>query len=334
MLCVILSLDSPQIAVSGAELVGTRFEAFDLGQEEVAVSTILESPAAHTYKQIPGFYFDRDELARNAAALHEQFVHAEPFPHIVMPNFLPLDIARAITAEFPKPDDIEWRLAGPGDSRHTGNKYVEKLGMSNESNFPPLIRHVMNQFYSGSFMSFVEAVTGYQNIVADPSFYGCGMHSTGRGGRLMVHADASRHPNPKLEQIINLIYYVTPDWQDAYNGHLELWDKEAKACIKKIKPEYNSAVMFYTGSKSFHGHPIPLACPVDIRRNSLACYYYTTDRTLDETYEGYRNYVDWKRTNELDQNISLGHRAKELLRRHAPRQLTNALTTIVRRLRR
>ena len=39
----------------------------------------------------------------------------------------------------------------------------------------------------------------------------------------MVHADASRHQNPKLQQVINLIYYVTPDWKDEYNGQLELW---------------------------------------------------------------------------------------------------------------
>ena len=282
------------------------------------------------YKQIPAFYFARDELMQSAERLRQQFASAEPFPHVVIPNFLPLDLARQITAEFPGPDDIPWRLAGPGDSRHTGNKYVEKLGMSNEWNFPPLIRHVMNQFYSGSFMDFIEKVTGYDNLVGDPSFHGCGMHSTGRGGRLMVHADASRHPNPKLEQVINMIYYVSPDWKAEYNGHLELWDKEAKACVKKIAPTYNSAVIFYTGSKSFHGHPIPLACPVETRRNSLACYYYTTDRNVDESYEGYKNYVDWKRTNELDQNISLSHRAKELLRRHAPRQLTNSVARIVR----
>jgi Rps23 Pro-64 3,4-dihydroxylase Tpa1-like proline 4-hydroxylase len=296
------------------------------------MSSVLEPSVAPGYKLIPAFYFDRDALARRAAALHEQFVAAKPFPHVVIPNFLPLDIARAITAEFPKADDIEWRLTGPGDSRHTGNKYIEKLGMSNESNFPPLIRHVMNQFYSSSLMSFVEKVTGYENIVADPSFYGCGMHSTGRGGRLMVHADASRHPNPKLEQIVNLIYYATPDWRDEYNGHLELWDKDAKACVKKIKPSYNSAVIFYTGSRSYHGHPVPLACPKDTRRNSLACYYYTTGRAKDETYEGYRNYVDWKRTHELDRVVSFSHRAKEILRRHAPRQFTNHISTVVRRL--
>jgi Rps23 Pro-64 3,4-dihydroxylase Tpa1-like proline 4-hydroxylase len=284
------------------------------------------------YKLIPAFYFSKNAILQNVEDLHQQFLAAKPFPHLIIEKFLPDDLAKMVAQEFPGPDDIEWRLAGPGDVKHTGNKYVEKLSMSNEGNFPPLIRHIMNQFYSGTFIEFIEQVTGYKNMVADPTFFGCGMHSTGPGGRLMVHADASRHQNPKLQQVINLIYYVTPDWKDEYNGQLELWDEQLKACVTRIKPTFNSAVIFYTGTKSYHGHPVPLACPFGMRRNSLACYYYTTDRVFDESYEGYRNFVDWKRTTDLDQQVSIVHRAKTLVRRYAPRIVTNQIASVVRRL--
>jgi hypothetical protein len=279
---------------------------------------------------IKGFYFDRHTLGELAVTYAEKFKSGTPFPHVVIPNFLPPEIAGAISSEFPGTRDINWRVAGPGDAVQTGNKEIEKITSSNEQLFPPLIRHVMHGFNSGVFVSFVEKLTGFSGLVPDPWYHGCGLHSTGRGGRLMIHADASRHPNPKFDQILNMIYYVTPGWQEEWGGHLEMWDEEVTRCVHKITPEFNSALIFFTGSKCFHGHPHPLNTPPGIRRNSLAVYYYTPERRIDETYSGYKNYVEWKRTNELDR-ISLYHRGKDVVRRVLPARVVNSMASFVRR---
>jgi hypothetical protein len=281
---------------------------------------------------IPAFRFSRDELKATSDAYGPVFREAEPFPHVVIPNFLPDEIARALAAEFPGPQDINWRLAGPGDSVHTNDPNVEKIGTSNEALFPPLIRHFMHELNSGIFLNFVGDVTGFKSLVPDPSFYGCGLHSTGAGGRLMVHADASRHPNPKLHQILNAIYYVTPDWSEEWGGHLELWKRDLSSCEKRVTPLFNSLLIFFTGTDSFHGHPHPLTTPQGTRRNSLATYYYTTDRMVDDHYEGYKNYVKWVRTTDLDHEVSLYHRGKELVRRHLPAGVVNRMATMVRKV--
>jgi 2OG-Fe(II) oxygenase superfamily len=283
---------------------------------------------------IPAFRFSKDQLAALASELASQFRHSEPFSHLVLRNFLPDDIANRLAQEFPGPNDINWRLAGPGDVTHSGDKNIEKISTSNEQLFPPLIRHVMHEFNSGTFLNFVSDLTGFEKLAPDPWFHGCGLHSTGKGGRLMIHADASRHPNPKLQQILNLIYYVTPNWQEEWGGHLELWDKKASACVKRVAPEFNSALIFFTGTKSYHGHPHPLAAPDGIRRNSLAVYYYTTERVVDEDYEGYKNYVQWVRTNDLDKQLSLYHRGKAAARRFLPAKLVNVLATMARHVKR
>lgn len=288
----------------------------------------------HSLTSAPGFFFNKAELLPKAPELSARFRDGRPFKHVVIEDFLPIELAHAIAAEFPPISNTDWLFAGPGDAKHTGDPNIEKVGSPNDEFFPPLIRHVMGEFYSSAFIDFVEQVTGYENICPDPSFFGCGLHSTGRGGRLMVHADASRHPNPKLEQVVNLIYYVTPDWQEEWGGHLELWDDEARQCVTRIAPKFNSAVMFYTGTTCYHGHPLPVTCPPGVRRNSLACYFYTTDRVHDHTYAGYRNYVDWKRTNAFDHDISITHRVKETLRRHAPPAVTNTVAGAVRAIRR
>jgi hypothetical protein len=279
------------------------------------------------------FRFTRQELAPLAAQHAEEFRSNQPFPHVVLRDFLPIEVARAIAAEFPGPHAIPWRLAGPGDATHTGDKEIEKISTPNEDIFPPLIRRVMHEFNSGVFVDFLSSLTGFPQLNPDPWFHGCGLHSTGRGGRLMIHADASRHPNPKFQQMINTIYYATPDWQDEWGGHLELWDKTASQKIKTVKPEFNSLIVFFTGSDSYHGHPHPLNSPFGVRRNSLATYFYTTDRQVDEYYGGYKNFVEWKRTNPLDYKVSLYHRLKGLARRHLPISLVNQLASAVRRRR-
>lgn len=278
--------------------------------------------------ELLGFRFEKAKLRDLANVHRESFLNGKPFPHVVIPNFLPDDVARALAEEFPDPDQIHWKLEGPGDARHTDNKYIEKLCSSNEESFPPLTRCVMHEFNSGTFLDFISGVSGHKALVPDPWFGGCGLHSTGRGGRLMIHADSSRHPNPKLHQILNMIYYITPGWQDAWGGHLELWDTDAKALVKSVKPEFNSMLLFFTGSRCFHGHPMPLTSPTGIRRNSLATYYYTTDRAIDETYAGHREYVKWIPTNKLDANIALKRKIRRVLDNNLPHSLMQRINKI------
>lgn len=263
------------------------------------------------------FRLDHDALQSFAKANALAFEHADPFPHIVVPDVLPVEVARAIAAEFPPIADRHWLLEGPGMAKHSGDPNVEKVSMSDERWFPPLIRHVMHEFNSATMVAFLATLTGMDRLIVDPSFGGCGLHSTGRGGRLMIHADSDRHPNPQLHQIFNMIYYATPDWQPEWGGGLELWDKTGKTLVKTVTPAFNSMVIFFTGSRSFHGHPHPITCPPGIRRNSLAAYYYTTERAVGEDYTGYTRRVTWVPTSEHD-TPSLKHRVKEAVKRRIP----------------
>lgn len=246
------------------------------------------------------FRLDKQKLQALAQELRPQFVAAEPFPHFVAKDFLPADVAAAVAAEFPRLGEIDWKLVGPGDAAHTNNPEIEKVLCSDEAEFPPLIRTVMHELNSATFLDFLMSATGYQGVVSDPWFGGCGLHSTGNGGRLMVHADMDRHPNSSFYQILNVIYYATPNWQGEWGGHLELWDRQAKNCVKKVAPEFNSLIAFYTGPKSFHGHPLPLRTPPGVRRNTLAAYYYTPDASSRPDDAGRIPDVMWKSTNELD----------------------------------
>lgn len=257
--------------------------------------------------QIPAFFFDTHELERHLATAGgpETFRRAAPFPHAVFDDFLPGNVVERLVADFPGEDDIEWIPYGPGRTSALAKLKLNKLGQSDERCFPPFIRHFMGQLLSSTFVEFVQALTGIKGLIVDPSHTACGLHSTGRGGRLMIHTDVNRHPHSRrhLHQVLNLIVYLNDEWKDEYGGHLELWTRDRKP-FKKIAPIANRAVLFETGTRSFHGHPEPLACPPGRRRNSIAVYYYCFERPPSEEYDGMQRSVHWIPSTEEDRRIA------------------------------
>jgi 2-oxoglutarate-Fe(II)-dependent oxygenase superfamily protein len=270
---------------------------------------------------IPAFYFDPAELARRAAAQGESFRTAKPFQHVVLEDFVPREVMALLVREFPKPDDIDWELHGPGRTEWTRDKRIAKLATSDETKFGAFTRHFMAQLNSATFLRFLEELTGIPELLPDVTYSHCGLHSTGPGGRLMMHTDVNRHPHgTKMHQILNLIVFLNEDWKEEYGGHLELWDTLRKP-VHRYLPRANRAVLFNTGTNSLHGHPHPLTCPPDRRRNSLAVYYYLRDRPITPEYTGAQRAVHWVAATPEDEAYALerGTRARaelEPLRGH------------------
>jgi hypothetical protein len=54
--------------------------------------------------------FDDVQYAQLALKCKESFKNADPYPHVVLDNFLPTDIAEALAASYPDPDDssVRW----------------------------------------------------------------------------------------------------------------------------------------------------------------------------------------------------------------------------------
>ena len=233
------------------------------------MNTVIESAGSRL-----GFSFDRDVLQALALARKTDYQSADPFPHIALDGFLSLPVVEQLMAEFPERDASLW---------HRADKTWEtKLSCEDEAVFPPSIRHVLREFNSSTFVSFLETLTGIEGIIPDPHYRGGGMHSISRGGRLGIHADFNYYKRLHLHRRLNLLLYLNEDWQDDFGGKLELWDKQMTSCVRAYAPMLNRCVVFSTTDDSFHGHPDPLACPTSRSRNSLALYYYTAGRPGDQ----------------------------------------------------
>ena len=213
-------------------------------------------------------------LLQKAEELRESYLRAEPFPHVVIDGLFPEAALQAILDDFPDPRGMEWqRFDNPNE---------KKLASKTEIQLPAAARQFIWQLNSQAILQSIEVLTGIQGLIPDPHLFGGGLHQIMRGGLLKVHADFNQQPHLKLDRRLNLIVYLNRDWREEYGGHLQLWDREMKHCVKKILPVFNRCVIFSTTDFSYHGHPDALTCPEGRTRRSVAMYYYSNGRPKEE----------------------------------------------------
>ena len=73
------------------------------------------------------------------------------------------------------------------------------------------------------------------------------------GGYLGPHVDHSNDPSKGFPHVLNVILYLTPNWNDSYGGHTILFDKQGKQVVKKIEYQSNRLVIFLHSPYTFHG---------------------------------------------------------------------------------
>ena len=225
------------------------------------------------------FSFDPASLEALARARREEYREAAPFPHLVVDDFLPDDVASEVVAEFPEPDD-GWRRFADEKQRKYGAGHEVPLG--------PRTRNVLAEFNGGPFVDFVQTLTGIEEpLISDPQLKGGGLHQILPGGYLAVHADFNRHPLYGLDRRVNVLFYLNQGWEPEWGGQLELWDRTMSRAERVIDPIFNRLVVFTITDVAYHGHPEPLRCPADRARRSLAFYYYSNGRPAPERSESH-----------------------------------------------
>lgn len=272
-----------------------------------------------------------EHLTVLASELAPAYQAASPFPHAVMDDFLPLDTAHALLDEFPAPGAIEWG-ASYADRRQI------KLACEDEALMGPATRQTLAYLNSGTFLGFLEELTGISGLIPDPYFKGGGLHQIKAGGFLNVHADFNWYPRLELHRRLNLLLYLNADWDESFGGHLELWDAGMKQCERRILPLLNRCVVFSTTDDSFHGHPDPLRCPPSRTRKSIALYYYSSQRPEHELSESHSTvFVERPDVLRADPRGVAATLRREHLRREArrfvPPIVWDGLALVKRRLR-
>lgn len=211
-----------------------------------------------------------------------EYGSATPFPHIVIDGIFPEAILQEVMKEHP---DSVLQDDGclVGKKCFNEERQNKKSAVDIEEQMGLYTRILFSFMKSSIFTRFLEDLTGITNLIPDPHFRGSGLHFTGPGGNLDVHADFNKYKGGyRLDRRVNAFIYLNDNWPEEYGGHLELWSRDMKSCHERILPILGRFVVFSSTDFSYHGHPEPLNAPNGRARRSMALYYFSNGRPRHE----------------------------------------------------
>ena len=205
----------------------------------------------------------------NVKSAFASYAGAKPFDHVVIDDFFNPGIAERLESEFPDYNDSQWFVYR--------NAIEDKKAQPNWNLFPAFTYQTFRYLNSDEFVNKMEDLTGL-SLYPDPGLHGAGWHIHSTGGKLNPHLDYNIHPKLGLQRVLNIIMYMTPEFDEAWGGHFGLWNSsqgQPDQLLKEVAPKFNRAIIFNTTQNSWHGLSRPLAQPQGIYRKSLAIYYLT-----------------------------------------------------------
>jgi hypothetical protein len=221
-----------------------------------------------------------------AADLRQEFVSAQPFPHVVIEDFLAPDFAQSLLDAFPAFE----RGNAVGDSGEVGGKStvdkVRGLGAA--------YQRLDDAIKSPEFLQAIGEMTGIDGLIYDPWYLGGGTHENRNGVTLDPHVDFNYHPSERWHRRLNLIVYLNPVWEQDWGGCLELFrDPYAdNRASRSISPIFNRCAIFETSEVSWHAFDT-IRLPQEhegLTRRSIALYFYTKDRPEEQTASRHTTY--------------------------------------------
>lgn len=224
-----------------------------------------------------------------------------PFPYIVKDNFLDQELANNLSTEFLPYDNPEWFFYN--------NPLEHKKTINNWLLFPMVTYKFFAYLNSNEFIDKLKTEFKLSNLYPDPGLHGAGWHIHSRGGKLNVHLDYNLHPKLKLQRKLNLILYLSQDWDPTWGGNLEFWSHNTetnrpKNLEKTIDCKFNRAVIFDTTKNSWHGFAQELKCPENIYRKSIAMYYLVDpEENATERYRALFSPSDDQKNNSEIENL-------------------------------
>src|SRR6267142_237000 len=127
----------------------------------------MSQPVAIT-SQTRTFFRFREFSVERVQHLAAEFEHAQPFPHLVLENFLnPTPVE--LDGIFPAPDWPHWNKRK--DFYQSGKMYCRDPDV-----IPPPILSIFHELSSPPFLNFLESVTGIEGIIPDLYYDGGGLH--------------------------------------------------------------------------------------------------------------------------------------------------------------
>jgi Rps23 Pro-64 3,4-dihydroxylase Tpa1-like proline 4-hydroxylase len=184
-----------------------------------------------------------ERLQRETERLQAAYEHPEGVQTrcAIVDDVLPRDIAARIYEAFPPV--AKMRLLSSFRERKYTSKALDTVD--------PLIADATFAFQAPGVIAEVARITRIRDMVGDPQLYAGGISAMTKGQFLNPHIDNSHDSERGNYRVLNLLYYVTPDWKLEFGGSLELWDTAVRRRVE-IPSLFNRLLIMETNQFSWH----------------------------------------------------------------------------------
>jgi Rps23 Pro-64 3,4-dihydroxylase Tpa1-like proline 4-hydroxylase len=207
-----------------------------------------------------------EEKDRMREEFRAHFVHSSSID-----DLLPEEEVAKIYAAFP---DKSAMMLKKSLREH---KYVA----AQMNNYESVLEEIVFAFQQPGVVSVVEEITGIREMKPDDHLYAGGISLMAKDNFLNPHLDNSHDKNREMYRVLNLLYYVSPDWNHEAGGNLELWDEGPKGEQREIVSKFNRLALMATHEKSWHSVSKVMT---DRTRCCVSNYYFSEKPLEDHEY--------------------------------------------------
>ena len=182
------------------------------------------------------------KLAAEEARLKAEFATPGRIQSCIVDDLLPSGLAMELAAAFPKPEEMKEQKS------IREHKYTAKQ----LNRFNPVIEEITFAFQDPRIIEATSRITGLEQLDPDPYLYAGGISLMAKENFLLPHLDNSHDKDRNEYRVLNLLYYITPDWKQEYGGNFELWDNGPEGKPREIVSAFNRLVIMATHETSWH----------------------------------------------------------------------------------
>jgi Rps23 Pro-64 3,4-dihydroxylase Tpa1-like proline 4-hydroxylase len=187
-------------------------------------------------------------------------------------DLLPAPLARQVFEAFPKPSEMMEKRS----------LREHKLVAAQMNRYSSMLEEIVYAFQDLRVVSLVEEITGIKGMLPDEQLYAGGISLMSQGHFLNPHLDNSHDNERNLYRVLNLLYYVTPDWSHESGGNLEVWDNGPEGKPREIVSHFNRLVLMSTHKKSWHS--VTQVKAAQAPRCCVSNYYFAAAPLEDDEY--------------------------------------------------
>lgn len=261
---------------------------------------------------------DRTEMARaicdrldsRRQDICRQWESSAPIRHFVVDDVLPAQWADRIRAAFPEEHEMTLRRS------LREKKYVA----AQMNRYDSLLEESIFAFQAPGVLDRVGELTQIRALDPDQMLYAGGISLMSRGHFLNPHIDNSHDKSRQRYRMLNLLYYVSPQWPEDQGGNLELWQTGPTGRPTTIASRFNRLVVMLTGPNSWH------SVSKNLTRSNRCCVsnYYFSSRSIDgRDYYHVTSYRGRPEEPFRDAALRADNWLRTVIRTRFPRAFTN-----------